>query len=130
LRKGDYISLKHVYCNISENCYIDACREHGLDESKLILVREDSPRRNPALEEMGFGFLEDFLTLMHADVIIRANSTFSWWAAALSNAKIYSPVVEDKIGEHNDIRFVEGNWPRMADSSRCGGVISDLYLQE
>lgn len=64
-----------------------------------------------------FDFLPDFLTIHFAGVVLRGNSSFSWWAAELSDsAKVYSPVVEDRPEEMVgpnwvECEFVEGNAP-------------------
>ena len=129
LRTGDYFSMSDVFCNITEQSYFIACRKFGLDVSKMVFVREDQPQSAPDLEVRGLGFIPDFFTLMNADVILRANSTFSWWAATLSLARVFAPVVEDRVGP-NDVEFVEGNWPRCVDASRCGGRVTDLHLPE
>jgi hypothetical protein len=130
VRRGDYTTVhaRH-YCLVSENSYVNACGQFGLDASKIVWVREDNPQKCPDLDEQGLDFLPDFMTLVNADVILRANSTFSWWAAVLSDAKIYSPVVEARIGL-KDVNFVEGNWPRMVDNANTGGRLTDLHLPE
>jgi hypothetical protein len=57
-----------------------------------------------------------------------ANSTFSFWAATLGNAKVYSPVIRGVRGGKPDAyaEFVEGNWPVMADNHPN----TDLHLKE
>jgi hypothetical protein len=60
----------------------------------------------------GLEFMRDFMDLYNADVLFRANSTFSWWAGTLGNAKVYSPIVDGLTGHQKDVKFVEGNWPR------------------
>jgi hypothetical protein len=35
--------------------------------------------------------LNDFLLLSHSKTLVSSNSTFSWWAAELSDAKVYQP---------------------------------------
>lgn len=128
-RRGDYLTTaSHVYCNITEQSYYNACDKFGLDRSKLVFVKEDEPQVDSGLSG-DLAFLPDFFTLMNADVILRANSSFSWWAAVLGNGKVYSPIVEAKTGP-NDVEFVEGNWPRMCDRQNCGGNVTDLYLPE
>ena len=59
--------------------------------------------------------------------------SFSWWAGVLTNGIVYSPLVRDKTGLQN-IEFVNGNWPRMVDTSvndrRAGEISEDLILPE
>ena len=128
LRRGDYVNKQDYYCVVMQESYLRACDKFGLDKSKIIWVSEETQHPNP-FESEGLGFLPDFMTLMNADVILRANSTFSWWASVLSNAKIYSPLLEARRGQRV-FEFVDGNWPRCADSRWVDGVLSDLHLPE
>ena len=75
--------------------------------------------------DLGLPFLEDFILMMNADVVLRANSSFSWWAATLGRGRILSPLVEDRTGMQ-DVEFVEGNWPKMVNSHN----ITDLQLKD
>lgn len=131
LRRGDYTTQHAVhYCTVTEKSYIDACKTYGISEADVIWVREDAPEIDPELESKGLGYLPDFFTLLNADIILRANSTFSWWAGVLGNAKTYSPIVGSLVGSH-DVPFVEGNWPQMVDVANVGGKSNgDLHLPE
>ena len=68
-------------------------------------------------KDIFFDFLPDFLLILFARTIIRGNSSFSWWASYLSNAKVYSPVINVKPVEVKnkyykmDTTYVEGNHP-------------------
>lgn len=122
LRYGDYVSIG-TYCLITKESYIKAVQNVGLDPASITWVSEDTP--NPVTLPEPLGFLPDFLTLMWAKVLFRANSSFSWWAATLNPGEIFSPVVEGRVGSNN-VEFVKGNWPRMADGSKCGCKLTDL----
>jgi hypothetical protein len=68
-----------------------------------------------------FDWLDDFLKLYFARTIFRANSSFSWWAGALSpTAKVFSPVLDKRHIYGVDgtqeivVDFVEGNQPHWA----------------
>jgi hypothetical protein len=112
LRRGDYVSrYSSVYCTVSRDSYIRACEQFALDASLLIWVSEESPRPFPDPE---LGFMSDFLTLKHANVLLRSNSTFSFWAGLLSDGHVFSPVVDGLRGEH-DVPFVPGNRPKCVD---------------
>jgi hypothetical protein len=127
LRRGDYLQMSDVFAIISEDSYLIACERYGLDSNALIFVGEELRTDNPPLDNQGLGFLTDFLTVMNADVVLRANSTFSWWAALLGGAKVYSPLVEHLTG-YQTVEYVEGNWPRMCDSVNTRTRITDLYV--
>ncbi len=75
----------------------------------------------------GYEFLRDFFALYNADILFRANSTFSWWAATLGNAQneVYSPVVEGLVGYQNQVKFVKGNWPRCVSMNS----VSDYHIE-
>jgi hypothetical protein len=79
------------------------------------------------LDDRGLGFLTDFFSVMHADVVLRANSTFSWWAALLGRCRVFSPLVEDRTG-YQTVEFVEGNWPRICDPKNCNTLVTDLHI--
>jgi hypothetical protein len=87
-------------------------------------------------EENEIGFLHDFILIRNADVILRANSSYSWCAAALSGARIFSPLVENLTGSH-DVKFIEGNWSCLVDWSNLpfaridnDFTVTDLHLRE
>lgn len=120
LREGDYIG-NPFFANIPERSYFRACEEHGLTLDTW--ARQSMPRHVRGV----YDFLPDFLVLLRASVLLRANSTFSWWAAALGDADVYAPVVTDRVGEY-DADFVRGNWPAIAGRERCG--VDDLHLPE
>ena len=74
-------------------------------------------------------FINDFLTLAFSNILIRANSTFSWWAGVLGNKKeIWAPLVEDNVGLC-EVGFTKGNWPRMASQKIHGTKLTDLHLK-
>jgi hypothetical protein len=115
------------FVTVSKESYVNAMQDEGIDEDRVIWVSDDpSLRRNcppllPTVSETfdirqhGFSWLEDFLILYFARRIFRANSSFSWWAAALSpTATVFSPVVAKfKAGLSGEqlVTFVRGNRP-------------------
>ena len=121
LRRGDYVGHP-FYATVVERSYLRACTEHGLGSIDA-WVQEGLPRVVAGVPD----FLPDFVTLMRATILLRANSNFSWWAAALGDADVYAPVVTDHIGEY-DADFVRGNWPMIAGHELCG--VDDLHLPE
>lgn len=77
--------------------------------------------------ERGNGTIHDFFQMTRAERIYRANSTFSWWAATLSHARVFSPIIEGlQGGQEHDCDFVEGNWPRFITLPN----VTDLFLRE
>jgi hypothetical protein len=98
-RRGDFLNYSDSYAIVSDKSYTEAALVRGLDPDTA-LVLDDSRGGNY--------LLEDFLTMMHAKILFRANSTFSWWAATLGDCKVFAPKVEDKTG-WVDVEFVEGN---------------------
>jgi hypothetical protein len=129
LRRGDYLSLKHIFAIVSEQSYLNACAKFGLDPEALIWVAEELRPPHPMLDRQGLGYLADFFTVISADVVLRANSTFSWWAALLGRGRVFSPLVEDRTGEQT-VEFVEGNWPRMSDTKNSGARLTDLHIRD
>ena len=126
LRRGDYVGHP-IFCTVTKSAYEKAAE--ALGRSIDTWADQDHPRPCPAGLHPDVSYLADWLALARASVLFRANSTFSWWAAALSDADVYAPVVEDRIGEHEAF-FVRGNWPRIADTARTGVRIDDLHLPE
>lgn len=122
LRRGDYVGHP-LYCNVSECSYARAAERLGLRIDEW--ATPDQPRPGPR----GFEFLTDWLLLTRASTLFRANSTFSWWAAALGHGDVHAPIVEDRVGEH-DVEFTRGNWPRCADATRVGVRVDDLHLPD
>lgn len=127
LRRGDYTvpPFNALYATVSNESY-DRAVEQFNSQAPIIPVFEGCVPVDKYLMDLGVPWLSDWLTLRDADHLLRANSSFSWWAAALSNGKVYSPVVGKKVGLQH-CEFVEGNHPNLA------GVFpnqSDLFLKE
>ena len=133
-REGsDYIGAGMV-C-ISKDSYFDAVPDE-VKNFGYLWETDTNPNRLDSFTgdswASGLGTTEiclpSFYRLMTAPVLFRANSTFSWWSATLSDGRIFSPVIEGMKGgvpnQHCD-NFVEGNWPRM--SLREG--FTDLHLR-
>ena len=132
LRRGDFFNIKNRRCIVAKVCFKKAIIDNGYDINKIIWIGEDI--KQPFYEEFNipkeFYFLYDFVLLKNADVIFRSDSTFSWWSAALSNAKIFSPIIGSKIGWNHDIKFIEGNHPTLFYYSRDPSKTTDLYLKD
>lgn len=138
IRKGDFVSkFSKIYCNINCKSYDKTCNEYGLiEDHKIYFFTDEKPTKHRVFEKNKIGFLYDFILIMKANVILRANSTYSWWAATLSGARVFSPLVVNLTGSH-DVKFIEGNWPRLVDGSNMPFAheindiaFTDLHLKE
>jgi hypothetical protein len=129
LRRGDYLDLKDTFAIVTKQSYLNACEEFGLDLNALVWVCEEFRQPHAVLDDLGLGFLTDFFTVMHADVALRANSTFSWWAALLGHVRVFSPLVEDRT-DYQTVEFVEGNWPRICDPKNTSTHVTDLHVPD
>ena len=128
VRRGDYVHDPFVsanYCQVSDESYERAIEEHNIPEP-IYRVQEGARTPPPELVAQGLSWLPDFLLLRDATHLLRANSSFSWWAGTLGHGKVYSPVVEDKVGLQH-VEFVEGNHPCTAGRFKNQ---SDLWLKE
>ena len=130
VRHGDFVVLAD-YVAISMPSYFDAIASAGLDRNKLTCIMPDSPIIEEQLVQAGLGFLPDFFALMRARVLLRANSTFSWWAATLGdNERVFAPKldgIKPQAGITQSVPFAEGNWPAV---SCVHPNCSDLHLRE
>lgn len=101
-RRGDYIQAG-CYALVSDASYQVAMKSFGYNWDKAVIYSDANPVERQ---------YDDFLEIMASKVIFRANSTYSWWAAALSDARVFAPVVEDRTN-WIEADFVEGNHPRL-----------------
>ena len=92
VRRGDYIGLDHLYNILSVNYYIEALKTMPRVDH-VIIVSDDKewcqkyiePEiRQPVSYSKFDDYISDFVLLYLGHHIITANSTFSWWAAFLS----------------------------------------------
>lgn len=122
-RVGDYASCGYVV--VSLQSYVRAVKKFGYDMNMLSICSEEIQEKMYVNIPNELLFLGDFLTMLFSNVLFRGNSSFSWWAAALSDAKIFSPVIEGlEGGKEQDCEFVEGNHPRLANLE----FVTDLYV--
>lgn len=112
-RVGDYAGAGFVV--VSEKSYKVAAKAFGYDPDRLVFVTEENPTRWGDVDD-DVAFLPDFIRMMKAKVLFRGNSSFSWWASALGDAKTYSPVIDGLCGgKEQDCDFVEGNHARTVE---------------
>lgn len=127
LRRGDYTQppFNKLYATVSDASYHLAMGKFGIPRDAHYIQQEKTFPLSIHVD-IGAPWLTDFITLRDATHLLRANSSFSWWAATLGNGKVYSPVVGNKVG-WQDVDFVEGNWPTTAGGFKNQ---SDLHLKE
>jgi hypothetical protein len=137
-RRGDYLSPQNVarFCTVAGRSYYRCLYEQVLPELAthhdvaVDEVGEEKPWRDRHCDSLGLDFLPDFIRVMYADVVIRANSSFSFWAPILGESVVYAPVIGDAVG-WSDVGFVKGNHPRMIDPKYFGGMLhTDLMLKD
>jgi hypothetical protein len=155
LRRGDYAYACNPFVVISEESYLDACDEYGIDKTKVYFLDGETHYRIPEIPvespwvnldatqqgKMGEGgrldFLPDLVLMMRAKVLLRSNSTFAWWAATLGDSeRVFSPDIRavtpagpvpgTLYRAPQHVPFVEGNFPAM-----CWGwpFLSELHLK-
>jgi len=121
-RVGDY--LGYGYPVVSKNSYIKACKQFGLVEP--VWITEENPSKHPQLYGE-LSFIPDFARMMRCENLLRGNSTFSWWASTLGNARTFSPIIDGVTGgKESDCQFVEGNHPKFVEFD----FVTDLHLPE
>lgn len=129
LRHGDFVTMAD-YVAVSRVSYMKACRDFNLPVENLVFVSEDRPAILPVLEQAGMGFLVDFVRLMRAKILLRANSTFSWWSSVLGeNQRVFSPKLNEVLpvaGITQSVPFIEGNHSAI---SCVHPNCSDLHLK-
>lgn len=70
--------------------------------------RFKSDLENP--DDKIMSWLPDFFTLINSEILIRANSTFSYWAGMFHKGKsIYSPRVNGITGDNQFVKFENNN---------------------
>ena len=128
------------YSVLSKESYMRAFKKFGYDPEKIEWTTDDwtgrwgvgkpddskwinrkggwhYPVGSEVLPDTIFEWLPDFLRLYFARTIFRANSSFSFWASLLSDAKVFSPTLERReiysgkkgSGKEMDVEFTEGN---------------------
>ena len=128
LRRGDFEkNYSGNFCIITDRSYIKACEKYMIDSQYLQWLSEENPTIDKSVdvsytnqnnsmyghgmyEDNGISFLPDFFKMINARVLLRANSTFSFWAGFFNKNTVLSPLVGNKTGLC-DVEFVKGNYP-------------------
>jgi hypothetical protein len=137
LRRDDIADAQNFtncgYSVISKESYYKAFVKFGYDAKAVDWLTDDRtghwgvkapqykdnwryPEGSEYFKDIFFAWFPDFLKLMFAKTIFRANSSFSWWASFFSNAEVYSPRLHtrelfSKTGKELDVEFEKGNHP-------------------
>ena len=121
-RCGDYAG--YGYPVVSEISYPKAAAHFNVELPTMISDESSPyPRWSGELKD-----IVDFYMLSKAAILFRGNSTYSWWAATLSHAKVYAPVMTGcEGGKENHVLFTEGNWPAFRTDLP---FLTDLHLPE
>lgn len=109
IRRGDYVTPQFCdrYCEVSRASYMRAIKQFKIPKP-MIEVSEEMALVPDNWPDASVSWLKDFLVLRDAAHLLRANSSFSFWAGVLSHGKVYSPVVDKLVGLQ-DVLFIEGN---------------------
>lgn len=115
------ISRKHYdggHSMVSKKSYYDAFEKYGVDRDSVEWVSDERSvgwnwqGEVPNIKGRSIDWLPDFLKLVFARKIFRSNSSFSVWAAWLSDAEVYAPWLHEySPGKEVDFEFVRGNHP-------------------
>lgn len=124
LRRGDF--AQSGYPLVSVRSYARAAENLGIDPDAIAYVSDDFPSNDPEFTG-DLAFLPDFFRLVNAPLLLRANSSFSWWAGTLGHGRVFSPVIDGlEGGREHECEFVEGNWPRLSSHHFC----SNLHIND
>jgi len=131
-RLGDYKLACNPFAWVSPESYIECANRFGLGASNITWQDGDTHYPWPGHDASLFkhhehhnefdermDFLPDFVVMMRAKNLLRANSTFGWWAHELGdNERVFCPdvtAVDAADGVRAGVRhpqfvpFVEGN---------------------
>ena len=120
-RVGDFRGPGSLWPVISEKSYRDAA-----PMLQLSFVTQENPTPHGDLPAE-ISFLPDFYRLAAARFLLRGNSSFSWVAALLGSADIWSPRIDGLAPgiEHDGVRFERGNHCKLGNFGLC----SDLHVE-
>lgn len=122
-RVGDYAG--YGYPLVSANSYDRKFQELGIKD-RYTMLTEESPIVVPGFEGE-LSFLPDFWAMCHSALLLRGNSTFSWWAATLNEfGETWCPDIDGlEGGKEHLVEFQRGNHKKFANLH----FVTDLALQ-
>lgn len=115
VRRGDFGG--YGYPLVSKQSYLDCLKNNALTEKPPIWISDDHPIHVPEFHNE-LEWLPDFWVLRKAKILLRANSSFSWWAHTLADddQQVFSPVIEGLEGGREHLcAFKPGNAERLSD---------------
>lgn len=122
-RVGDY--LGYGYPVVSKASYLHQIDNLGESWADVEFITEEKPHVVLGIPDE-YAFVADFYCMLHAGLLLRGNSCFSWWAGALGNGTVFSPRIDGLTGgREHDVAFEEGNHCRFANFD----FTTDLHLQ-
>lgn len=125
-RSGDFVDCG--YPIISRKSYIKLAESIGRTAEDILFYGDcEPPIWRQLFADTNISFITDFIAIQRSPIIFRGNSSFSWWAAALSNARVFSPIIQGVKGIDVDVEFVEGNHPAFVN---YGTNETDLHLRD
>lgn len=122
-RADDFAPLGYVV--VSKASFLRAAEKFGIDPRRVKFVQQESPHVDPFFAGWA-DFAPDFFRMVNAKVLFRSNSSFSWWAAVLSDARVFAPVIDGLDGgKEQDCDFLETNAPKLANLS----FVTDIEIK-
>ena len=156
LRRGDIAELNYIgsHSMIMKDSYYKQLQLLNINENIVWLCENKQdrteniwndkshghkwlyPKGEHEYPNIFFDFFPDYLSMIFAKVLLRGNSSLSWWGAFLSNAVIYSPIIKPKPIENinkyycMDTEFIRGNYPHFMGSKLESEFFNDIIFME
>lgn len=128
VRRGDFEGYKYPMPSKQSYKRLIWTLWPHLGTSDVVMVSDESPTGVKGFGGTEFEDIPDFYQMCKAPILLRANSTFSWWAGTLNHGAVYSPIMDGlEGGKEHDVEFVRGNWPKFRSDLP---FLTDLHLKE
>lgn len=124
IRRGDFLGYKYP---CPSRASYTRLRDELFPHLDMLLISDEHPMHFDGFTD-DLADIPDFWLMTKAPILLRANSTFSWWAGTLNHGAVYSPVMDGlEGGKEHDVQFVRGNWPKFRSDLP---FLTDLHLPE